>query len=73
MAFAFALEYEQSAQAKAAYMDTRDRLESEQQVSLRGVQSETNRFGMRFDFPMILLRSFHPFFGPLLNACASCG
>ena len=31
-AFTFALEYEQSAKAKAAYMDIRDRLESEQQV-----------------------------------------
>src|SRR5262245_12214034 len=32
MAFTFALEYEHSAKAKAAYMDIRDRLESEQQV-----------------------------------------
>ena len=30
--FTFALEYEQSAKGKAAYMDIRDRLESEQQV-----------------------------------------
>src|SRR5215475_11534532 len=32
-AFTFALEYEQSAKAKAAYMDIRNRLESEQQVT----------------------------------------